>query len=249
MLIVMMTHTSLSHTKESKIPRRLSEEEMAVAWLNAAQGTPSYRRVFAVYKALEEQIENYKAYAAEIQSDSRRAVDAARAMAAVPLKDRVPPHPASGAVLNRLRKRGNELNQALSRYSLTPQVVSWNGHGLHHNMFSRTRRSGFSLPFGDPRHGLSITEETVVMCLLHVAELGNLRRVRLCEYCREKWRVSMRGIDRFCGDKCRIAFNTGTPEAKKRHLAAQKRYRRSLGYRKALAREMNGRPILRKLGR
>ena len=155
--------------------------------------------------------------------------------------------------MHRLRKQHSLVNKMLARYSLKPQVLDWIGGGLSHNLFSRHTRGDFSLSFDDPRGRLLITEGTVISSLLEIAKTGNMWRVRLCEYCKQRWRVSQRPRDRFHEDKCRIAFYNSRPEARKKHVVSQQKYRTSAAEKAAAARKRRAgtaaTKILRNLGK
>jgi hypothetical protein len=64
--------------------------------------------------------------------------------------------------------------------------------------------------------------------LCRLAANRELYKVRLCEMCGERWRVSERKMDRFCCQKCREAFYAQSPEFHERKAKNQRKYRDGL---------------------
>ena len=219
--------------------RKPGDEDIAVAWLNAAHSTPAYRRVKTIYLALAKLRDAHRNYQHEVAKQDARIT--AR---------REPTGYNFQLEFKRLSAEHQALNKALARYHLTPQVQYWVGTAeWSYPMVSRPTRGDFALPIGEPAHGLTVNEGSAVSFLLKLAENDNLSRVRLCEQCQQKWRTSYRQIDRFCSDSCRLKFNAATPEAKRRHVEAQQKHRRTHGFKAKSTREKSGNQVLKTLGK
>lgn len=219
--------------------RKPGDEDIVVAWLNAAHGTPAYQRVKTIYLALARLRDAHKNYQDEVAKQDER----------ITARKESTGHNFQ-LEFNRLSAEHQALNKALARYHLTPQVQYWVGPAVwSYPMVSRPTRGDFALPIGEAAHGLIVNEGSAVSFLLKLAENDNLSRVRLCEQCQQKWRTSYRQIDRFCSDSCRLKFNAATPEAKKRHVEAQQRHRRSQGFRAKSTIEKSGNRVLKTLGK
>ena len=222
---IVITKTKKRETQaESKkrISPQWSDALLTVEWLNYARGSAVYQRVLAIRDALE-----------PLQS----ALQALQ----------------SGRKISKQEKESiHKLNQTLARYTYVtaigdsplsagfqmipkdaPKIA---GKGITCTVTAKNRsRYGDRLvvygrgPAVPEIKGESIsfpvTEAFVVLALGRLANQCELAKVRLCEQCRERWRVSGREMDRFCSDKCRAAFYQKSPEHKKRMAKNQKNYR------------------------
>ena len=74
----------------------------------------------------------------------------------------------------------------------------------------------------------TINEGDAVISLVRLAETGELVKVRLCEMCKERWRVAAKRNYRFCSDQCREGFYTKSPDYHSRKAANQRKYRENL---------------------
>jgi hypothetical protein len=74
----------------------------------------------------------------------------------------------------------------------------------------------------------TISEADAVISLVRLAETGDLRKVRLCEMCKERWRVAAKRNYRFCSGECREAFYAKAPDYHSRKAANQRKYRENL---------------------
>ena len=74
----------------------------------------------------------------------------------------------------------------------------------------------------------TISEADAVISLVRLAESGDLGKVRLCEMCKERWRVAAKRNYRFCSDQCREAFYAKAPDYHSRKAANQRKYREGL---------------------
>jgi hypothetical protein len=213
--------------------QRMSDEELVVHWLNSAGGTPAYRRVVDVYNQLT-----------YLDSEYRRWQEALAANSSYDFK----------VSFRALGRQHAKLNKVLSRYRTVPQIQYWLANAMW-TVFTAScpTRGDYRLPFtNDLGQKFFVQEGTVVSLLLKLAESRNLSRVRLCAWCKKGWRVSLRSIDRFCTDKCRLNWYFNTDEGKRRHKEAQKKYKKSPGAqltRLEGERVKNAEKIVRNLGR
>ena len=119
--------------------QQMSDEEIAVSWLNDARGTPAYRRALEVYERLTCLDSEYLKWQDAIMKD-----------AAYDFK-------AKGKKLGRQHA---ELNKLLSRYRTIPQIQYWLASAAWTCFTASCRTRGdFRLPYGD---GLFIQEGTVI---------------------------------------------------------------------------------------
>ena len=183
---------------------------VAVEWLNAAQGTAAYRRVLEVRQELEE---------------LRAELDRLKQTRGSAVKVRV---------MADLQTRHERLDVQMARYSFKPELnyslasgfwgldmVPKRPHGPQVEMHGQ----GFAYL---PRR-ISVSEPVVITALARLAVNRKLYMVRVCDYCRERWLVSIRPtMDRFCSYKCRDAFHTHSDEYRERKAANQRNYRKNL---------------------
>jgi len=169
---------------------------MAVSWLNAAKGT-ARKRVLGMRTEL--------AYLLKM-ADSWR-----------------PGTPREN--WPEFRMRHNMLNEFLSRYIFRPILYyDLDSEAWRYNTVPKKTRGpvvevtlqGITLP---------VDEATAVAALVRLGARGELQKVRLCEWCKQNWRVSERACDRFCSKKCSDADYQARPEFKDRRRKIQKNWR------------------------
>jgi hypothetical protein len=80
---------------------------------------------------------------------------------------------------------------------------------------------------------VQVNKAAVVAALTRLAANRELYKVRLCEQCRERWRVSERKMDRFCSPECREGWHTKSPDYSERRQEIQRRYRKKLKLKRA----------------
>jgi hypothetical protein len=119
----------------------------------------------------------------------------------------------------------SSVNKRLRNYAFRPCV----SHALFSNewrfgVVPDTRTGAFQIMIGT----FLITEADAVLAMVRLEATGELNKVRLCETCKKRWRVSHREMDRFCSEECRQAFHMSSPGAKERNAAKQRRYRERL---------------------
>lgn len=221
-----------------------SEASIAVEWLNAAKGTAAYRRVRAVRQELEE-------LGAMLDSLRRQrlAAKAKRRQTQQEMLGDLAELGKWAGMQEQFRQRHNAFNQLLSRYTFVPALAYNLDAGLWYFNTVPKRTRGPVVKFDDQTVIVRASESTVVAALARLAAKRELSKVRLCEACQERWRVSLRGIDKFCRPECRIRFHVHSEEGKRRHREAQNRYRNSNGYRRREAQNRNPQHILKNLGK
>lgn len=193
-----------------------SDASIVVEWLNAAKGTPAYRRVLNVRRELEN--------IGNALSDLRlRLVEVVKATRRGPLKmDEV------NRLRERFRKRHNALNRLLARYVHVPALAySIETSVWRFGMVPR-RHSGSVVKIDDGGLLVRVSETSVIAALARLAVNREVYKVRLCENCDQNWVFARRKIDRFCCDDCRVSFHVHSEEGKRSHRNAQAKYRKQL---------------------
>lgn len=197
-----------------------SDAELIVRWLNASIGAPSNERVLAIRQELEELHTEFDALLQ--QQKELREMDPLKAAPKVREYARQSEH---------YRERHNALNMRLSNYNKFRPVLpySLNTGEWGYNLVSDDGWRGFQLEVSD-ENAITVTvqESDVVAALARLAAGRELTKVRLCANCHERWRVSLRDMDRFCGDECREEFNRHTEKYRERKRKSQREYRKQL---------------------
>jgi hypothetical protein len=121
------------------------------------------------------------------------------------------------------RQRCNALNELLSHYTFRP-VLYYDAGVWRYNAVPRKGR-GRAVEVTHQGVTVQVNEATVVAALARLAANGELSKVRLCEWCKQNYRVSERDIDRFCSRGCQNAHYQARPEFKDRRKKIQKDYR------------------------
>ncbi len=191
-----------------------SDAVLAVEWLNAAKGTAAYRRVLDVRKELEE-------LRAGIDRSSR-----AHRGPVVKAKD-------WERDIAELKTRHDKLDGLMRGYSFHPEMTYSFASGIWAlDMVPRHPRGRQVAVHGQgfaflPRR-VQVSEPVVIVALARLAANRELYKVRLCEMCGERWRMSEREIDRFCSPECRKAFYEKSPKYRERKASNQRQYRERL---------------------
>jgi len=200
-----------------------SDALQAVEWLNAAKGTPAYRRVLKVRTEL---------YELAIMLDTLGQQWQSRRVKRQLTKQEIE-HEQEGARLEIcFRERHRTLVRTVAKYTSVPfldfhiPTAAW-----RFDMVPKLR-SGPTTEIEDGNNVVQITESSAIGALLRLATKRELFKVRLCENCGERWRVSERQLDRFCSDECRESFYKKSPKFKDRKARNQQRYRENLKRRK-----------------
>lgn len=169
-----------------------SDARMAVEWLNASQGTAAYQNVIALRTELEE-------FRKMLDSLNRTKSGGERSYAEIMLLER---H-------NALRKR-------VAQYLHVPDFAYSVHSGIWRFGMVPKRLRGPVITIEDQPITVRVSEATVIDALCRLATNRELYKVRLCEECGERWRVSEREMDRFCTDKCREINKSHSQEYKDR---------------------------------
>lgn len=182
----------------------LSDADGAVQWLNASKGTCSHDRVVFIRKELEALRSEWAAHS-------------------------LGPPPWVNANFHQeqrqLEKRHRALNELLSEYTFRPRVTHLEPSTVwRFGMVPDDKKECFTMPVA----GRTISEPDAVMALMRLADIGDLRKVRLCETCKERWRVAAKRNYRFCSAQCREAFYAKAPDYHERKAANQRKYRQQL---------------------
>jgi hypothetical protein len=195
----------------------LGDAAKVVQWLNASRGTASHERVLLIRRELEALPSEFVNHASAYVHVSRGAIQLGEAGGGWP-KEKL-------KMQMRIRKRHVALNKALKKYVFRPRATyliadqAW-----VFGFVPDENKRWFEMQIGDE----TISEGDAVMSLVRLAEIGDLGRVRLCEMCKERWRVAAKRNYRFCSDQCREAFYAKAPEYHSRKAASQRKYREKL---------------------
>lgn len=190
----------------------------AVAWLNDAKGTAAYKRVLIVRRELDELAKMLDALAQKwlARKAPRRGKE----------KEFIQSELESVQLEVSFRERHNDLNRMLARrYTFVPALdfaipsAAWRFNTVPKLL------GGPETKIKDRIFTLLISEASVVAALARLATQRELYKVRLCDQCSERWRVSAREMDRFCSDRCRDAFRASAPGFKERAAKRQSDYR------------------------
>jgi endogenous inhibitor of DNA gyrase (YacG/DUF329 family) len=121
------------------------------------------------------------------------------------------------------RLRLNEVNNRLSRYSFH-SLLSYDSGMWRDNAVAKDAR-GRTVEVTHQGVTVEVNEAAAVAALGRLHARGQLGKVRMCEWCKENFRVSERELDRFCSDRCRNADYQARPATVDRKKKAQKRWR------------------------
>jgi len=123
------------------------------------------------------------------------------------------------------RLRHNHVNELLSHYTFHP-ILSYDlPSGVwRYNAVPKNAR-GRTVEVTHQGVTVEVNEGAAAAALARLAARGELRKVRLCEWCKENYRVSERDMDRFCSDHCRNADYQARPSFKASRKRIQKDWR------------------------
>jgi len=190
---------------------------IAVEWLNAAKGSPAYRRVLELRSELD-------ALRAELDKPFQ----------AIQWETATRPAAQSLEHLRRQKKfirQHHQLNLLLGKYAFT--------HVMGYNF---TSRDWWLTPIPKNPHGpmiviekevgwlpkIRVSEASVVLALVRLATRHELAKIHLCKQCGGRWHVALRSIDQFCSTECREYFHTHSDEYRARKRKSQRDYRDQL---------------------
>ena len=200
-----------------------SDAIVAVEWLNAAPRTAAYRRVIAVRAELEE----LGAMLASLRQQ-RRHWKGRRPKSDAEILENLGAGRQSVALGEKLRLQHNALNEQLARYTHVPALAYSLDSGVWRFGMVPKHPRGPEIKISDETFDVLVNESSVVAALARLAANRELYKVRLCEQCKQVWRVSLRDIDKFCSQKCRETSYAKSPDYHTRKAANQRDYREGL---------------------
>ena len=196
------------------------DADRVVRWLNASNGTASHKRVVMIRRELEDLRSEFMRHSGAYHHVSKgvirlgEAIDCGRNWPEEKLQ-----------VQRELEDRHVTLNLTLSKYVFRPRatyVIA--GRGWIFGMVPDENRRSFQIKLGDE----TISEADAVLSLVRLAETGDIKKIRLCETCKEVWLFAAKRNYRFCSDRCREGFYTTSPDYHSRKAANQQKYRERL---------------------
>lgn len=213
---------------QTELKRRIhsmahSDAFLAVAWLNATQGKPANRRVLAIRQELAD-----LADMRETLRQQRRASKGKRGQTDREIIGLLDTRVETARLQEKFRQRHNVLNVRLTRYAHVPALDYSPDFALWRFGMVPKRPSGPEIVIEDQSLRARVNESSVIAALCRLAANRELHKVRLCEMCGKRWRVSERKIDRFCSQKCREEFYAKSPEYLERKATNQRKYREGL---------------------
>ena len=122
------------------------------------------------------------------------------------------------------RQHHNALNLQLARYIHIPALAYSPDYGVWRFGMVPKHPRGPEIKLSDESFDVLVNESTVIAALCRLAANRELHKVRLCEMCGERWRVSERKIDKFCSQKCREAFYAKSDEYRERKATNQRNF-------------------------
>jgi hypothetical protein len=203
-----------------------NDAHVAVLVLNASHGFAAHERLVAIRMELE----NLRTGTVELKRIEREIFKEMRPQGADgPGRAGTQQHIELAAqyksVFENLNTLHIALNDRLARYAFRPCVsYTINSDDWRFGLVPDSNRRFFQTKVGQ----FTVTESDAVMSLVRLDASGELNKVKLCRQCKMVWRVSLREIDRFCGDVCREAFYANSPNYHERKAANQRKYREGL---------------------
>lgn len=196
------------------------DADRVVRWLSASKGTASHARVVRIRRELEDLRSKFMAHSGAYQHISNGVIRLGEAL------EHGRDWPEEKLQLQReLHDRHVALNLALAKYVFRPRatyVIA--GRGWIFGMVPDENRRSFQIQIGNE----TIGEADAVLSLVRLAETGELRKIRLCETCKEVWLFAAKLNYRFCSDQCREGFYATSPDYHSRKAANQQKYRERL---------------------
>jgi len=191
------------------------------AWLNAAKGSSSYKRVVHIIELIRE------------NEESIRNILAKKAHIHVGPKERPREH---FSLWRADRILHTELQRTLKRYTFSIRLTGSLYGGWLVNLYCPRQKDDFgweTSPSYRPEPGKTIIqaasytvcEGDAVLAALRLAERSLLNRVRLCERCSVKWIFAKHKNYKFCGTECRETYYTSTPEYRESKKRQMREYR------------------------
>lgn len=190
-------------------------------WLNQSNGTDSHKRVVWI----KEELDNLRAQFI-MHGDAYHHISGGIFRMGEALGGHEKDWPKEKLrVQRRLQDRHVALNLQLSKYVFRPRatyVIA--GRSWIFGMVPDENKKWFKVDSGDE----VLSEADAVLCLVRLAESGDLARVRRCEMCKDKWLFAAKRNHRFCSDDCRESFYAVSPDYHGRKATNQQKYRERL---------------------
>ena len=210
--------------KRRNLTLSYSDAYLVVEWLNATKGTAAYRRVLDIRNELEE--------LGAILVNLRHQREASRAKRPTTREEILEDSKEiskRAQLQDQFRERHNAFNRLLNRYTFVPAMAYDINTGIWRgSMVPKNSKHRKTVDVSDGQFTVAVDETVVVAALTRLAANRELYKARLCEQCKEIWRVSERQIDRFCSQQCREEYRWSSPEAKEKHARHQRKYREQL---------------------
>jgi hypothetical protein len=198
----------------------VQDADRVARWLNASNGTASHERIVRIRRELEDLRSEFMAHSFAYQHISNGVIRLGEAL------EHGRDWPETKLQVQReLHDRHVALNLALAKYVFRPRatyVIA--GRGWIFGMVPDENRRSFQIHIGNE----TISEADAVLSLVRLAETGDLRKIRLCETCKEVWLFAAKRNYRFCSDQCREGFYARSPDYHSRKAANQQKYRERL---------------------
>gem|GEM_PF-1519682 len=200
-----------------------SDALIVVAWLNSVRRTAAYRRVVAV----RQEVEDLGLMLNSLHHEKQTARAQRRGNQSQISPQAMKEFDEYAARYRQFRERHNALNRLLSRYAFAPALAPDLDSGIwRFNAVPKSIRGpAIQVSVSDGNLTIQVNETAVIGALARLAAGRELYKVRLCEQCHERWRVSERRMDRFCSPGCREAWYAESPDYGERRRAIQRRYR------------------------
>ena len=169
----------------------LRDADRVVRWLNASNGTASHDRVLRIRRELEELPSEFATHAGAYMH-----ISGGVCRIGEPPREKRRDWPKEKLKVQRqLHNRHVALNEALKKYVFRPRVTYIiAGHAWIFGMVPDENRRWFRMRIGDE----TISEADAVISLVRLAETGELGKIRLCDMCKECWRVAAKSHYRLC---------------------------------------------------
>jgi hypothetical protein len=198
-----------------------SDAFIVVQWLNAAKGSAAYRKVLTVKLELDE----LGALLDSVRRQKQESRAANKGRQAPLSQEDVTAAVQRAEFYTQFRERHNSLNRTLAKYSFVPVMACDPDMGIWRCSSVPKVTRGRTIEVSDGALTVHVNEAAVVAALARLAANRELYKVRLCEQCQERWRVSERAMDRFCSPECRQEWYAKSPDYGKRRRDIQRRYR------------------------
>jgi hypothetical protein len=212
-----------TQTALNKRVRSLSFSDLFLTaeWLKRTAGTQSQTRVLAIRQELEElglMLDSLQRQKQLLKARGRPSNEQEMAADAKGVAERA-------QLLTQFRERHKALNKLLSGYTFRPALAYSLDTGVWRFTTVPQNTRGAEKEISDGAITVRASEGAVIAALARLASSGRLSKLHLCDYCRERWLISERQMDRFCGAECRQAHYKEQPEYRARKARNQRNYR------------------------